>query len=262
MNRTATLLSMRAGALFVLAGALLLAGCKKSDNTSTGPTSTATSEGDAGNVVAGALSGGGATGGMAAQVSDAASIAMGLGIPPSPSLGKTVIDTLPHDTTVIRQFFGLVRQYSYSCAYNWQFSPGFNQLDFGFTLTGGYSTPVISGRDSAFADYTITSIGGPDTMLTFKGTYTRLGVQSLKSKDSTNIYSKTDIGFTGLTVGKRGGAIVAGVANVAIIGYVQATGAVFSYNAIVTFVGNQQARMVVNGKTFILDLSAGTSTPS
>ncbi len=240
----------------LLAGLLLCSGCKKSDNTSTGPAST-TSEGDAGNIVAGALGGGDATGGMAAQVADGASIAMGMGLPSS-SLGKT--DMVNVDTTVVRQFVGALRQYSYTFMYHWLFSN--SQLTFSYTMRGGYSTPILAGQDSAIAAYTIGGIGGPDTMLTFQGSYTRLGFETLKTKNNARVYTYTTVTFTGLGVSKRNRSIMSGTANVSIQGYDESTGAKFFFSCTLTFIGNQQASMIVNGKTFIIDLSNGTATPA
>lgn len=231
--------------------ALLLAGCKKDDGTvGTGDAVVLTSD-DAADALAGTLGGSQSTAGITAQLEEAAAIAGG------GSLGKTDANagTL-WDTTITRSRTG-----SFTFAYSFRYSvtlANANRLDFGYTMKGTYDTPRLSSNDSASATFQVSNLLA-GTAYNVTGIYNRYGTQTSKVRNKASFSSTIIFSTTALLIDKSTKRVSGGSATLTIYGK-SSTGNIYSFNATVTFLGNQQATLVIGSKAYTINLATGEAT--
>jgi hypothetical protein len=241
--------------IFPLAAFLLLLsgvdGCKKNDDA-VDPSSTAyLTEDDAADAFANVLAGGQGTCGFTAQVEEAATVAAGTVIPKTSTTASTLFDT-----TVTRQ-----RNGTYSYNYLFHYSYGLaaaNRFAFSYTMKGMYETPRMSSADSAAASLEVTNLLAGQTY-TVVALYNRYGSQISKVRNKVSFRSTITISITDLLVDKTTKRITGGNATVSMSGQTSSARA-YAFAGTVTFLGAQQATLVINGRTFILDLALGTVT--
>ena len=237
-----------------LAGMLLLpVGCSKSVDNPVQTLDPALN-GRVADMMAASLAGGSSTHGAAAQMEGATVVAGGGGFPKTPA----ATDLRSFDTTIVRE--GGSGSYTYH--YEFHFSIAFlnfgNRLNFNYAMYGTYHTPKISSIDSATSAIVVTHILDADTEYTVNSTYTRKGLQSL---NEMFLFSSTVAGTTtDIKIGKAAHRINSGAAVYTVSGRT-AGGASFSFTAVVTFLGNNQALLVLDGVPYAIDLAAGTATP-
>jgi hypothetical protein len=235
------------------AGAMLIAlqGC--GDNTLTDEGALTGS--DAAMIVAGALGSGNSTAGLTSQLEEAVTFATGGGLRRTGAGSSTSVVLL--DTTLTRTRTGL---YSYDYWFHLVFeAPAPNTLNHRYDMRGTFDTPRLASDDTAHAELTITDLTAP--ALTFNGAYTRLGTQLFKLRQENNAFSSRIVAqLTDLTVEKSTKKVTAGVMDAVLTGGFE-NGSTFEITAKVTFLGNDQATVVINGKSYQVDLATATVTP-
>jgi len=235
----------------LLAALALVSGCKN-DDSSTNPEDTVSlTVDDAADAFASALGGSAGTGGLTAQLEEAAAIAGG------GSLGKTgQAYGILFDTTITRQRVGT---YSYSYTFHYSFGiANANQFDFSYTMKGTYETPRMTSSDSAAATLQVSNLlTGQAYSVT--GIYNRYGTQVSKVRNWARFSSTITFSFTALEVDKATKRISGGTATLSMSGQTEA-GRIFAYTATVTFLGNHQATLIIGGKTYTGNLVLGEAT--
>ncbi len=235
--------------------ALILYGCKKDDNPVT-PQSPL-SETDAANLIAASLGGSASTNGISSQIEEAATVAGGGGLGKRSDSQSSLIPGF--DTTIVKSDTIGLYSYHYTFHYSYSFSNFGNRLDFLYTMKGVYDTPRVSSDDSANASLVITHIVDADTQYTLNETYLRLGSQSSKVGDKVQFTSTISIMLANIKVSKSTKKIQSGTGTISVSGQTN-DGRSFSFTATILFVGNQQAILSVNSRSFNVNLVTGTAT--
>jgi hypothetical protein len=256
--KTLSYVSRLGAAVFFLAAAVLFVagGCSKSGGDPVGATN-ALGAGVVADLAAASLGGGTSTQGMTAQMEDIARYAGGGGFakPSAPA------DLRPFDTTIVRDKSTGSVTYHYVLTYGATVSNLGNRLDVHYTIHGTLDTPRMSSADSAASTVALTHIVDPDSQYTVNSTYVRYGTQQSKTGEMVAFSSTTNAVTTNVKISKSTNEIQGGTATMTVAGQLS-TGGGFSYTVTVTFLGNHQAMLLVNGSAYLADLSAGTATPA
>ena len=238
---------------FVAAGAIVLGlhGC--GSNTLTGE--GALTESDAAAIVAGAIGSGTSTSGLTSQLEEAVTFASGGSLPKSGTAAGNSVVLL--DTIVTRNRTGL---YSYDYWLHLVLDLlTANTLTYRYDMRGTFDTPRLASDDSAHAELSMTDFASP--ALRFNGTYTRLGTQTFKSREENSSFSSTIVSrLTDIAVEKASRKVTGGVLDVILTGGFE-DGSTVDITAKVTFRGNDLATVVINGKSYEVNLATATVTP-
>ena len=238
---------------FLIAGlfAVLVTGCNKDDEAVGSGDAVVLTSDDAADAFASTLGGSQSTAGLTAQLEEAATIAGG------GSLGKVDATTgTLWDTTITRVRVGT---YSYSYAFRYSIVlANVNRLDFGYTMKGIYDTPRMSSNDSAAASFQVSNLLA-GTAYSITGIYNRYGTQVSKVRNKTSFSSTITVSTTAMLIDKSTKRVSGGSAAVIIYGQ-SSTGNIYSFNGTVTFLGNQQATLVIGSKSYTLNLATGEAT--
>jgi len=236
--------------VFLALAAGLITGCKKDDVT--GPdTSQVLPNDDAADAFASAISGSQAGGGLTAQLEESTTLA-----------GASLVNKMDMfgnaqwDTTIARSHTGL-----WNYAYDFRITVALvagSRLDFGFTMKGSYDGPRIASNDSATASFQVSNLFTGNTYAA-SGTYSRYGTQTSKVRSKISWTSLITLSTTGLSVDKSTMKITAGTATLTMSGKTS-TGNAFATSGKITFVGNEQAILVVGANTYTINLSTGEAT--
>lgn len=227
-------------------GAMFCAGCRNEDAL-TDVTTTLTAD-DAADAIASALGGSQGTGGLAAQLEEAAIVAGG------GSLGKVEGTAgVLFDTTVTRQRTGTYN-YSYTFQYSWSLV-NVNQFTFSYAMHGVYDTPWMSSNDSASATFQVSSLLVGQNFLV-AGIYNRHGSQASKMRAKVTFKSTFTCSTTDLQIDKTTRRITGGTATVTLYGQTS-TGLAFTYSATVVFLGNQTATLYIGSNSYTVNLAFG-----
>ncbi|MBK7257575.1 MAG: hypothetical protein IPI01_07180 [Ignavibacteriae bacterium] len=231
--------------------ALLIGGCKKDDGAVGTEDAVVLTADDAADTFASTLGGSQSTAGLTAQLEEAATIAGG------GSLGKVDASAgTMWDTTITR-----VRVGTYSYSYSFRYSvvlANVNRLDFGYTMKGIYDTPRMSSNDSAAASFQVSNLL-TGTAYSVTGIYNRYGSQASKVRNKVSFTSTITVSTTALLIDKSTKRVSGGSAAVIIYGQ-SSTGNIYSFNGTVTFLGNQQATLVIGSKSYTINLATGEAT--
>jgi hypothetical protein len=127
-------------------------------------------------------------------------------------------------------------------------------------MRGTFDTPRVASDDSANAVFDISGIF-TGQYLVFNGNYLRLGSQTIKVREDRSVSSEISANLTNVNVDKATRMVQSGDALISVT--IQGSGGnSFSYEATVTFGGNFTATMVINGRTFLVNLQTGTAEPA
>jgi hypothetical protein len=210
-------------------------------------------EADAAALVAGAIGSGTTTAGVIGQLEEATTVAITGKV--SRVSGSASPSIVLLDTTITRTKTGT---YSYNYTAHLIFDlVTANTLNFTFGLRGTYDTPNLASDDTSHAEMVISDLASPS--LRFNGTYTRMGSEVFKNRDMKEFSSLLVARLNDVTVEKATRRPAGGTINANLSGQFSG-GSKFEVVAEVTFKGNQQMTIVINGKTFNADLGTGTIT--
>lgn len=225
-------------------------GCKDNDLTVEG----GIPEADAAALVAGAIGSGTTTAGIIGQLEEATYVAINGKVSKTGATASPGIVLL--DTIVTRTKTGT---YSYNYTVHLVFDlVTSNTMNFTFGLRGVYDTPSLASDDTSHAEIVISDL--TSSSLRFNGTYTRMGSETFKNQEMKEFSSLLLAHLNDVTVEKATRRASGGTMNINLSGEFSG-GSKFEVVAVVTFTGNQQATIVINGKTFNADLGTGTITP-
>ncbi len=234
-------------ACWVLTG--MTAGC--GDDNSLNSTGGLT-ESDAALIVASSFGAGASTYGLTGQIEETASLATGGGLAKSGALTETL-----RETTLTRQ--KTVGVYTYSYTFHFSYGLVGTSFDILYDMKGTYSTPRMSSNDSANAVLHFTDLSANPVSL--NGTYLRLGSQTFKVGETKQLNTIVEATLTNITVDRNTKRVTGGTVALAVTAE-RDDGSTISLTGTLTFLGNHQATLVINGKTFTLNLDYAEATPA
>jgi hypothetical protein len=126
--------------------------------------------------------------------------------------------------------------------------------------TGAFDGPNLSSTDTGTSTFTVGGLAQSATAYTLSGEYKRAGNFTQKTGDMNKGSSNVDIILSSLSIPKTGGTIASGSAAFTLSG--SGNKGAFSFNGTITFTGNNQASVVINGTAYVVNLLTGSSARS
>lgn len=123
------------------------------------------------------------------------------------------------------------------------------------TSTGSYDGPNLSSTDSGTSTFKVAGLASSSTAYTLSGEYKRAGSFTQKTGNMYKGSSNVDIILTSLSIPKAGGTIASGSANFTLSG--TSNNGTFNFTGTITFVGNNQANLTLNGTAYVVNLLTG-----
>lgn len=160
------------------------------------------------------------------------------------------------DSTLSRSFNTARLSGNYATTWNWILNC--NEQDVPVNLTfnrsavGTYESLRLLSDDQANSEWIMSNLV-TGTAYTMNGTYQRDGTQVSKVRDQRNFSSTVQFTVDNLTVGKIKRQITGGTATLLISGQAS-TGETFSFTGKVTFLGDGEATVEINGVSYEIDL--------
>lgn len=227
----------------------MTAGC--GDDNSVDATGGLT-ESDAALIVASSFGAGASTYGLTGQIEETASLATGGGFGKSGEPAVTL-----RETTLTRQ--KTVGVYTYSYTFHFLYGLVGTSFDVLYDMKGTYSTPRMSSNDSANAVLHFTDLLANPVAL--NGTYLRLGSQTFRVGETKQLNTSIQATLTNITVDKNTKRVTGGTVALTITAE-RDNGSTISLDGTLTFLGNHQATLVINGKTYTLNLDYAEANPA
>lgn len=227
-----------AASVLTLSAALIFTACNKqaTSATSTANKNSDISTSDVTEAMTQAVSG--STSGMATQSQQAASLAASVSLPCGGTKDSTISGSSPA---------GSLFTWSYDLNYSrTNICSGGSPSQCNTTITGSssYSVLVMSSNDSTNAQITVGGLQSSATNYVLNETYTRTGtIQSLIGNQHS-FASTLTITSTNINISKSTNQVVSGSATVQFTG--TASGSTVSHTANITFLGNNQASLVLD----------------
>ncbi len=234
-----------------LALLLALGACSKTNNEATASISTD----DAASIMANSMSSG--SGGMVSASADVTVNAQ-LTFSANPGCGGTKTYNFSRQSPQ-----GSPIAYSYSFSYTHTLNCVNNVPDnvsSTATSTGSYDGPTLSSTDGGTSTFTVRGFAGSTAAYTLSGEYKRAGSFTKKTGDLNKGSSNVDIVLSSLSIPKSGGVIASGNATFSLSG--SSNNGSYSFNGTITFTGNNQANLVINGTAYVVNLLTGGCTRS
>jgi len=249
MNSTARSISRDLLALLTVIALATAAGCNGDDSVSSGNGLT---ESDAASIVASSFGTGSSTNGLTGQIESGASLATG------GSFGKADAFALAlRETTITRQKTSGV--YTYNYTFHFTYGLVGESFDVLYDMKGTYSTPRMSSDDSANAVLHFTNLlANP---ITLNGTYVRLGSQTFRVGDADQLTTTLQAVLTGVTIDRNTRRVTGGTVALSITA-ARDDNSTITLTGTLTFLGNGLATLVINGKTFNLNLDYAEADPA
>jgi hypothetical protein len=154
---------------------------------------------------------------------------------------------------------------SYSYAFNYTYTLNCvnnvpDNVSSSATSTGSYDGPNLSSTDSGTSTFNVGGFAQSSSAYNLSGEYKRTGSFTQKTGNMYKGSSNVDIVLSSLTIPKTGGTIASGSANFTLSG--STTNGSFNFNGTITFIGNNQANLTLNGTVYAVNLLTGTATHS
>lgn len=154
------------------------------------------------------------------------------------------------DSRRIQADFSLVYDYSIMCNDNVP-----NQLMANFTKSGNVDAPRYSSSRNGQGSLSVNGLGHANPEYTVNGNYQGEGARRSKVGEQRSIERTVNLALTNVTVNKEEKEITGGTADLTVEG--QTSRGSFSYTGTITFLGNQQAEMFIEGQRFVADIRLG-----
>lgn len=231
---------------------LVMGACSKSNN---GTTTASISTDDAATIMANSMSSG--SGGMTSASADVTLNAQ-LTFNANPGCGGTKTYSFNRQSPQ-----GASVTYSYAFNYTYTLNCVNNAPDnvsSTATSTGSFDGPSLSSNDSGTSTFTVGGLAQTATAYTLNGEYKRAGSFTKKTGNMDKGSSNVDITLSSLSIPKTGGSIASGSATFTLSG--TGNNGAFSFNGTITFIGNNQANVVINGTAYVVNLLTGSSAKS
>jgi hypothetical protein len=219
----------------------LTAGCKDDNSVNSGSGLT---ESDAAMIIASSFGTSTSTCGLTGQIEETASLATGGSLGKAGSFANAL-----GETTITRQKSNVV--YTYDYTFNFVYGLVGTSFDVTYHMTGTYTTQRMSSDDSANAVLHFTNL--LNNAITLNGTYRRMGTQTFRIGETKQFTTTIEGIISDVTIDRStkrvtGGTVVVGVTTQ------RNDGSAITLNGTLTFLGNRLATLVINGKTFNLNL--------
>jgi hypothetical protein len=127
------------------------------------------------------------------------------------------------------------------------------------SYSGSIDALKLSTENAGKANLTVKTLNATYTYFTFNGSFDRTGSFASKVRNKNTSTSTVTINLTDVTVDKTSRMITGGTASIDITGTVTGKGT-FSYSGTITFKGNKQAELNINGTKYSVDLETGDVT--
>lgn len=231
---------------------LAVSACKK-DNNNTSAQSISTD--DAATIMANSMSSG--SGGMASVSADVTLNAQAT-FNANPGCGATKTYNFSRQNPD-----GSSVTYSYSFNYTYTLNCVNNQPDnvtSTATSTGSFDGPNLSSNDTGTLTFTVGGLANSATAYALSGEYKRAGSFTQKNGNMHKGSSDVDIKLNSLSIPKTGGTIASGNATFTLSG--SSNNGSFNFSGTITFVGNNQANLVINGTAYVVNLLTGSTIKS
>ena len=154
---------------------------------------------------------------------------------------------------------GAVITYNYDFHYDYALTCT-NAIPATFTANASYSGSLdglrIATENAGTANLSVKTLDATFTYFTFNGSYNRTGSFQSKVRNKNTSTSTITITLTEVTVDKTSRMITGGTASIDINGTVTGKGT-FSYTGTITFKGNKQAELNINGTRYSINLETG-----
>lgn len=148
--------------------------------------------------------------------------------------------------------------YSYAFNYTYTLNCANNMPDnvtTSATSTGSFDGPSLSSTDAGTSTFTVGGIVSSSTAYNLSGQYKRAGSFTQKTGNMNKGSSNVSITLSNLSIPKVGGTITSGSASFTLSG--TTNNGAFNFNGTITFNGNNQASLVINGTTYVVNLLTG-----
>ena len=146
---------------------------------------------------------------------------------------------------------------TYHFTHNWTYGvlcSGGQPSEFDLSISGSsvYDAPRMSSNDNVSLTCVVTGLEQNSFNYIYNGSYTRNGTQQSHIHNQKKFASIISITGTTVTVSKSSKEITSGTATVGISAESN-SGQTSTFNGNITFLGNSQAQLVVNGNTYTLE---------
>jgi len=226
---------------------LAVGACKKGDNNSD---TQAISTDDAASIMATSVASN--SGGMAGASVDITANAQ-IAFNANPGCGGTKTYSFTRQSPA-----GASVTYSYSFNYTYTLNCVNNvpdNMSSSVIGNGSFDGPGMSTTDSGSATFNIAGLAQSSTAYTINGEYKRTGSFAQKTGNMNHGNRTIDITATNVMVTKSSGIIASGKASFSLTG--TSSNGSFNFTGTITFIGNNQANLVVNGTTYLVNLVNG-----
>jgi hypothetical protein len=234
---------VRRAAPGIICGILIVMGasCNGDDGVST---TSALTESDAAMIIASSFGASTSTCGLTGQIEETASLATGGSLGKAGSFAEAL-----GETTITRQKATVV--YTYDYTFYLSYGLVGTSFDVTYHMSGTYSTQRMSSDDSAYAVLHFTNLAS--NPITLNGTYRRLGTQTFRIGETKKFATTTEGIISDVTIDRNTKRVTGGTVVVAVTAQ-RNDGSTITLNGSLTFLGNRLATLVINGKTFNLNL--------
>jgi hypothetical protein len=234
----------------VLICLLVLAACKKSDDSSTNVTIA-----EAADMIATSLStnSGGlivATGDITVNAQSVFDTNIGCGVSKSYAAAHT---SVAGATPAYSNLFN----YTYTLNCNTSNVP--DNVTGSATDKGTFEGPRMLATNASTATFKVAGLTPGATVYVFNGEYKRVGTFTSKVESKNSSTTTVDIVVTNLTINKSTKVVTSGTATVTIVGSTSKNASI-NFTGALTFTGDGKASVTLNGTGYIVDLLTGDFT--
>lgn len=231
----------------LLTSAFFLTSCK--DDGSVGSQYSIT-EDEAAVIVANSFGSSAFTYGCTGQLEELAGIANGGKLQKEAGEQQIARDTV----TVTRSKTAL---YSYNYTIHFSYGLVGSQFEVEYGMRGTYDTPEMSSRDTAYASFQFANLAA-DTLLA-NGNYWRLGRQDSKLVERKSFSSDLVATFTDIRVSQSAKTVIGGMVTFTLRERLP-DGFIVSFPGTFTYLDHHQALLVINRKTYNVNLDTADIT--
>lgn len=190
--------------------------------------------------------------GMGIQAVDAASLEIG-----SSSKSANECGVLVERSFVRNSASGAITSFDHDIDYSFRLIcendvPQMYAID--FFSRGTYSAPRMDSDDTIDYEAFLTNIRDAEGPFIYNGNFTREGTQTTRIAGKTKDFNSTlAIETTNVAIDKQTRIVVSGTSAFSLTG-TTGSGNAFNFNGVVTYLGNGDARIDVNGNTYEVSL--------
>ena len=173
----------------------------------------------------------------------------------------TIADNFECGVTVDSSFTKSLSKPRVSADYqiNWAWTPTCNDLgkmialDFSSNEIGNFTALRSSGQESKKLKFTITGMQNISTELTFDGSASNEGTQTITVQSTKEVNSVLNMTVDGVIVDKGDNEITSGMVSFTLV-VTPGEGDAVTFTGSIEFLGSRDATVIINGETYDIDL--------